>query len=422
MAIPSVPLADTAAMPSVSSSSSPSSGNPVRSVPSGRRDDVPASNKGLVFSSAAFSCARLQRTASARVQILPAGRFRALDGRPEGVDAYVLDRAGAEKLIADADARQTPYVIDYEHQSVYASMYGYPAPAAGWFKSLEWVDGVGLFATDVEWTDKARKLIEDDEYRFQSPTFAWKKSSGRITDLISVGLTNTPALDGLSDVANLIAARFSNVSLSSRPLFPMESVMDDLLERLRYFLNLPITATSDDCVIALQTLIGQLGIPEGENVAAATWIPMRLKALNDEVTLMRQQAGGAVPIEVHAALQSELTALKRKDADRERNELITAALSDGRILPATESYWRQVDVGALRQYLAVAQPVDALTRLQSGNRSADATHGTDSFSVPSGYAVDENRLLLHRDVVVCAKENGISYVEALKKMHPKANA
>lgn len=350
------------------------------------------------------------------MQLLPAGNFRALDGRPEGVDSYVLDRVGAEKLIAADAARQTPYVIDYEHQSLTASMYGFPAPAAGWFKSLEWVDGVGLFAVDVEWTDKAKQLIESDEYRFLSPTFSWEKSSGRIVELINAGLTNTPALDGMADIAELIAARYSPASITPSPL---ESPMDDLLERLRYFLNLPITATADDCVNALQTLIGQLAIPEGEAVAAATWIPTQLKALGDEVAQLRRQATAGVPLEVHAALQNELAALKQQNDARERNELISAALADGRILPATEEYWRRSEIGALRQYLDVAQPIDALSRLQSSGQRQAAPADSDEFAVPGGYSVDSDRMRLHLDAVAHAKRHGINYVDALKAMHSK---
>jgi phage I-like protein len=81
--------------------------------------------------------------------------------------------ARSRHLIAAADARQTPYVIDYEHQTLRSAKNGLPAPASGWFKKLEWREGVGLFAVDVEWTDAAAAAIDAGEYRFISPVFLY---------------------------------------------------------------------------------------------------------------------------------------------------------------------------------------------------------------------------------------------------------
>ncbi|WP_438805125.1 phage protease [Sodalis sp. (in: enterobacteria)] len=52
---------------------------------------------------------------------------------------------------------------------------GQPAPAAGWYSQLEWVEGLGLFAVDVEWTERARTLIAAGEYRFVSPLFQYDR-------------------------------------------------------------------------------------------------------------------------------------------------------------------------------------------------------------------------------------------------------
>ncbi|HFP6343698.1 TPA: phage protease, partial [Klebsiella pneumoniae] len=71
------------------------------------------------------------------IQLLPAGTFRAGDGRPaECPDGWFIDATIAASLIAAADARQTPYVIDYEHQTLRSAKNGLPAPASGWFKKL----------------------------------------------------------------------------------------------------------------------------------------------------------------------------------------------------------------------------------------------------------------------------------------------
>ncbi|HRP26516.1 phage protease [Thauera sp.] len=148
------------------------------------------------------ACAVALKSAGNVVQLLPAGEFRAKDGRPHEVDAWVLAADSAATLIATSTGKGR-FVIDYEHQSLKAGANGQPAPAAGWFKVMEWRDGEGLFATDVEWTDKAAQMIQSGEYRYLSPVLDYDRETGVITRLVSAALTNTPALDGMEEVAAL---------------------------------------------------------------------------------------------------------------------------------------------------------------------------------------------------------------------------
>lgn len=156
-------------------------------------------------------------------RILPAGLFRASDGsgRPKGVPGWVMDAAAAQSLIAAANARQSDYFIDYEHQSL--TQNG-SARAAGWFKQMEWRDGAdaGLYVTDARWTKDAFKMTRNGEYRYISPVFGWNPQSGRVERLLSVALTNNPALDGLTD---LMAATALHSTAEG-------NVMPDLLQRM----------------------------------------------------------------------------------------------------------------------------------------------------------------------------------------------
>ncbi|MEH5891141.1 phage protease, partial [Enterobacter roggenkampii] len=146
------------------------------------------------------------------IQLFPAGEFRARDGRPTECAAWLMTREIAERLIAAADARDTPYVLDYEHQTLRAAKNGLPAPAAAFFKKLEWRDGEGLFAIDVEWTAAAAAMVEAKEYRFISPVFSYDKT-GQVMELLNAALTNTPAVDGMEEVllaaASLMAAHLT---------------------------------------------------------------------------------------------------------------------------------------------------------------------------------------------------------------------
>ncbi|WP_305965658.1 phage protease [Marinobacter salsuginis] len=144
-----------------------------------------------MISIAAFT-ARL-RTPSTDIQLFPAGVFRARDGRPTGITGWRMDAASARELIALSGQRQTPFVIDYEHQTLYAETSGNPAPAAGWFERLEWREGDGLYAVDVEWTARATAMIEGDEYRYLSPVFKYDKN-GAVTELLMVAAARSAQL------------------------------------------------------------------------------------------------------------------------------------------------------------------------------------------------------------------------------------
>ncbi|MEX3614731.1 MAG: phage protease [Burkholderia gladioli] len=88
---------------------------------------------------------------SGAVQLFPMGAFRTDDGRPTGCASWTLTPAIARQLVAATSTRTTPYCFDYDHQTLLAKQNGKPAPAAGWFSTLEARDD-GLWATGIEWT------------------------------------------------------------------------------------------------------------------------------------------------------------------------------------------------------------------------------------------------------------------------------
>lgn len=148
-------------------------------------------------------------------RILPAGVFRSRDGRPAGLPGWKLDAASAQEIIHEANRRDDT-VIDYEHQTLNARTNGLPAPAAGWFKQLEWREGFGLFALNVQWTDKARTMIAAGEYRYISPVFEFNAVTGAVTQLIALGITNNPGLVNLTDLSSLSINSLQNGAVKPR--------------------------------------------------------------------------------------------------------------------------------------------------------------------------------------------------------------
>jgi phage I-like protein len=156
------------------------------------------------MTSSIATLAQTLTTASKEIRILPPGVFRAWDGRPPGLAGWMIDATIAARIVADLAARDD-LVIDYEHQTVLAKQNGQPAPAAGWINSVVWREGQGLFAVGVKWTAKAMQMLAAGEYRYISPVFTFSKENGQVERLLSLGLTNNPGLNGLTDLTQLAA-------------------------------------------------------------------------------------------------------------------------------------------------------------------------------------------------------------------------
>ena len=175
------------------------------------------------------------------IRPLPDGAFAARDGRPGtltggNLNAWNLSPSGAERVLGQWRRRETPLVIDYEHQSLNARHNGQPAPAAGWIESLRYEPGQGLFAS-IRWTEGAKAFIGQDEYRFISPVFSFNPQNGDVLELKGAALTNVPALDGLGAVA---AAEDFPPSDNPQPETAMNA-----LNRLKQLLGLPEDAAEE---------------------------------------------------------------------------------------------------------------------------------------------------------------------------------
>ena len=288
------------------------------------------------------------------VQLLPDGAFAAGDGRPGPGKTWKLDDAIAARVIARFDARQNPAVIDYEHQSMFAAVKAGEAPAAGWFSGLEYRPGSGMWATPVRWTERASAMIAAEEYRYLSAVFRYDPKTGEILDIQNAGLTNNPALDGMAAVwEQRAAASFSH------PLF---ADPENAVDRTQLIALLGLAQDASD-----ETLTAAL---TAQRDAAA-----QVEALTAKLAAARASAADPakyVPVAVVDELRSQVAALSAAQVGREVADIVTAALTDGRLLPAQKEWAESLgrsDIAALRQYVETAQPIPALLRSQTGGKS-----------------------------------------------------
>lgn len=345
-------------------------------------------------------------------QLFPDGAFAARDGRPASLtdgklSAWHMDTDIAAALTAQVAARETPLPVDYEHQLLLAKQNGKPAPASGWISAVGYVPGRGLFAA-VSWTAKAREHISADEYRYISPVFRFDQATGAVLEILSVALTNNPALDGMDAVA--LAALFPTATVTATPQTTEEDSMDELLERLRWMLNLPITAGPDEIKAELDKLKAML--TEGTEAAASVSLLELLKGLKEkDESIAALTAQVEKPDPAKFAPVAALTALQQANAELKTrlaqlasgaqaskvDGLVQAALADGRLTPPLESWARELgakDEAALSAYLTAAAPVAALTGMQTaglpgGQPPASGGSGTAALSAEEAYVADQ---------------------------------
>jgi phage I-like protein len=344
-----------------------------------------------LLKTAIAACVIELNTSDNAIQLFPAGKFDAPRGSLKGCGPWQLNQASAQKLIAAVAQRSNDILIDYEHQSLQTSQNGLPAPAAGWLKpdSLMWAE-TGLFANNPDWKDKAATMIANDEYRYLSPVFTYDSKTGDVLDILSVGLTNNPAIDGMSAVS-LAAAITSYSTLQETPV-------DELMERLRYLLNLPLTTTPEEMLTELDKLKAMLST---DTSTAATSLINVLSNKNTEIAALKSQSPDPskfVPIEAFIAVQQAGQVNAQANQDQQVAALI--AKYHDVIIPALEPWATQLgkqDFSALQQYIATAKPIAAVTINQ--------TQGKPPVN-------NEASALTGEEIAVC-KQMGLSHEQFL---------
>lgn len=265
------------------------------------------------------------------MQILPAQDFRADDGRPEDVDSWKINGVIAQKLIAKLAARKNDLLIDYEHQSLRAALNGQPVIAAGWFKQMEWREGSGMWLKQVDLTNRAKGMISNKEVRYTSPVFVYDKNTGEILEIVSVALTNTPAVDGMQDIAALTANYLNNIN----PLG--DTHMDQ---------NKEVAALSTQ-VTSLTAQVAALTTERDQANTKVTALTAERDALQTKVA------------DIEAKAKAEAEAAEKK----QHTDLLQTALSDGRLTPKQKPWAEGLTLAALNSYLETA-PVIIGDKLQ----------------------------------------------------------
>lgn len=303
-------------------------------------------------------------------RVLPAGTFMSRDGRPAvvegrktGIAHWHLDATTAAALINQVNQTAIELVIDYEHQTLLTAKNGQPAPAAGWWKSLEWREGDGLYVIDPRWTARAKNFLDAEEYKYISPVFDYDKT-GKPTRLRHIALTNDPGLDFQPGLQAALSAKFSAATTNQ------ENEMPELLKKLLAALKLNEDATEEQALAAL-TQIQTDAAKTGE-------LETQVAALKSATPDPAQYA----PVGTVAELQAQVAALTNDKVEREVGEVVNGAMLEGKLLPAQEGWARNLgksNLAALKEYIKDAAVVVPGGTQTGGKTPAGETNvATDS--------------------------------------------
>jgi len=351
-------------------------------------------------------------TAGSEIQLLPAGEFHSVDGRPKDAPCWLMTADIAARLIADITALANPLVVDYEHQTLLAADNGQPAPAAGWFKSLRWEEGVGLFAR-VEWTERATAHIEAGEYRFISPVITYDKATGAIKKLINAALTNNPAIDGMESVSARLTAEFNQQE-------KLTMKYEELLETFRCWLNLPTLATQEEILAAVQKAIELIKTGDTADAVAANTLGIVGLTQTRTAELVSLRSELTTSAAALTAVQTELAALKQASLSKQVTDLISTALSAHKISPAQKGAMTELGMtnfALLSRVLDSAVPVVVAGEVAPVRE--DGASPSDYVIAP-GYSVDAGQAELHsKTLSYMAANQGCDLLTAYKAVGGK---
>jgi phage I-like protein len=320
--------------------------------------------------------------------VVPAGEFRGRDGR------------GPYRLLTPGDVVEAfaawggDLCVDYEHQTLTAAQKAGPVPAAGWVKALEARED-GIWAR-IEWTETAAAALRAKEYRYLSPVFDYMGATGEVRVLKMVALTNIPNL-------HLQAA-------ASR----QGDAMNELLERLCYMLNLPLTTTAEEMAAQLDKLKTMLAdaqatatasaeLAKAVGLAADAPIATVAQSIQAKLTsLATPDPAQYVPKAQYDQVAHSLAELQGTTQAAETVRLVEEAMSAGKVPPALKAWATEYatrDPEGFRHYAESAPVITGTAHSNLGQGS-----GADTQTLNPEEETVSHALGLSADAYLAAKK------------------
>ena len=281
---------------------------------------------------------------------------------------FLFDAEAAKTIMSDCESRGRKRLpFDYEHKMYDEKSTPDEKIAAGWFslEVRETGEGPELWATNIEWTPKAKQEIEAKERGYFSPTFAADPKTGRVLRLANIALTNTPALFGIpllfeasdnwldfTQEATPGAAGLEDTS-TDKASMAKETSMKGLIALLSRYTKLSETAGEPEVMTVVTRLMD-------ENTSLLTAVG----AADVEAAKGRIQALKAVEVKL-TETQQENVKLSAQIRDRDKTSLLKA--NEAKFTPAEIDGWvKSASLEMLSEYVKTAPD-----RVSLGNTGPD---------------------------------------------------
>lgn len=253
-------------------------------------------------------------------QLLPAGKFKAVDGRPNDTDDgyWFLDEQGAQQFIENTIAYSKGHriVIDYDHQTLHKNATGNKALASGWIidptSDIKWIDGKGIYIRP-EWTPVTQKEIDNKQWGYLSAVYPYDKA-GRPLYLSMAAITNDPGLRDIESLAVLAAEIFTNNQLTTQETKPMNELLKTLLIALGVISADDITELTDEQL----SEVGKKAVENIEALKTAATAAVEVKKAVDD-----NSSGGDITTDATQIIE----AMGEEITDAEKEVLTQVALS-----------------------------------------------------------------------------------------------
>lgn len=323
--------------------------------------------------SVAILSAELNPLDNGLVQLLPAGYFSSVDGRPKDVanQQWLMDAQAFADLKANTPHKIGDLVIDYEHQTLKAEKNGKPAIAAGYFNvnDLVFIENEGLFIKP-RWTENAQAYLSAGEYKYISAVFGYNRQTGRPSFMHSAGLVNRPGVDGMEPLAQLAAQQHIQLTTQQE-----ENAVNPILLAILQALGIKTTGEVPTEPAALQALETEVTTALAALQAQSDKVP----ELNQQLVALQASSNNPdpskfVPISAITEMQTQLAALQASVNGSAVTSIVEKGIDSGRIIPALKAWATELgnkDLAQLEAFIDKAAPIAALQGMQTDDINLD---------------------------------------------------
>lgn len=197
--------------------------------------------------------------------------------------------------------------------------------------------------------------------------------------------------------------------------------MDELIERLCYMINLPLTSTPEEIKAHLQRLVDQLGATSTATaeMARALGLPADADLAAVCTAVQARTSGQTVPRADFERVAQSLEALRAERLAEQVAHAVDDAIAAGKLAPAQRAWataYARRDLDEFRLYAASAP---AIVAGESHARGAPPAAGemrrARGVPVPAGTQIDAARAELHSRVLDYQRAHpGTDYLTAVR--------